>query len=124
VPRNGLDPLFPQRLPQRRDLEREIRLFDKCVRPQSRHQFLFRQSLASTPYQQQQQLVGLRRERHPLAVAGQEALIPIQPVRTEFVRDAHRFNPASQFTITVIGACGSSPTWVLIKNRWPSGLAS
>ena len=64
VSRKGFDPLGPfpaQRLSQRRDLEGQIRVFHKRVRPERRHELLLRKDAAAAFYQEEEKVEGFRR---------------------------------------------------------------
>ena len=104
VLRDGFDPRgcpIAKCLPQRRNLEREVRVLDEGIGPQCRHQLLFGERAPRAPDQQQQQVEGLRRQRYALVLTRQDALTCVQTTRPELVQ-------------IIVGAAH----WTLLRNSF------
>ena len=69
---NPFDPFSSQRLSQGRDLEGQIRVFDKRVGPKRGHELFFREDPAATFHQQQEKVEGFRRQRKMFAISGEK----------------------------------------------------
>jgi hypothetical protein len=89
VPRHRLDvevvALAAERLAQRRDVVREVALLDDRVGPHRCDQLVARQQPSRAPHQDDEGVEDLGAQRDGQAVAGEEPLRDVEPVRPEGV---------------------------------------
>src|SRR5437667_1537956 len=88
--RHGLDVLRPaifviQGAPDRRDVLRQVDLFDEGLRPQAFHQFVFGQQVPAVFDQQEESVKRFGRQGDGLIVTQKLALGRVQPERTELI---------------------------------------
>ena len=75
VSRQGFDPidtLSSQRLSQRRDLKRQVRVFDERIGPKRGHEFFLRENSSAAFHQQEEKVEGFRRQRDMFAVSAEK----------------------------------------------------
>src|SRR5215475_8507244 len=90
APRHSLDKPLPitilaQRLPQNRDVVRQVDLFNDGVRPDNFEQLIFFQQMTVMFDQDVEQIEGFWLKRDGLSVAHQHSLGHVQTERAEFV---------------------------------------
>jgi len=90
-------PALAQRLPQRRNVARQVTFFDKLIGPDLPHHLFFVQRATAVPDEDQQDVEDFGCKRHDLAVAVEQALDRVEAEVTEFVELfgwlAHRLTP-------------------------------